>query len=530
MVFDYFTLREISGYSDFSLKGAILKDIFSQDKDKIVFSFKAEDTSIKSIEFSCSPEFPYLQIRDEFKKARKNSAALMPEALEQVIEGVSLFDNDRILKLTFSSGMYILLSMIPSRFNSLLIENDKIITSFKNSNNLKEVKINDFFRLKTANTRKELRTYKDYLKKNNPYFNNYYIAEVCYRCKLSANETICEEKLELLNKEVKKIYNELEKPVYLKYSINGKTIHSLLELKSIDAKKEEYDSIVSLINNIVTENLQNIYLNRKKNEILKRYEQKFTTLKKKIESIENNIEHNTKSSMFKEYGDAILLNLSVIKKGEGEFKYNFENETRVVKLNKEYTPQQNAEYYYKKYKKQKNSIEELKKKKEILEKIMEKEKKEHNEILETNNLKSIKKMHKEKIDIKEETEKKYFRKFILNESFQVWVGKDSYSNDLLTMRYSSPNDLWFHVRGATGSHTVLKINSKTLVPEKEIIKTAASIAAYYSKARNASNVPVAYCERKYVKKIKGLKQGSVIMEKEKIVNVKPEIPKSENQI
>jgi len=68
------------------------------------------------------------------------------------------------------------------------------------------------------------------------------------------------------------------------------------------------------------------------------------------------------------------------------------------------------------------------------------------------------------------------------------------------------------------------MNNKTLKPDKEIVRIAASIAAYYSKARNASNVPVAYCERKYVKKTKGLKQGSVIMEREKIVNVKPEIP------
>ena len=119
-----------------------------------------------------------------------------------------------------------------------------------------------------------------------------------------------------------------------------------------------------------------------------------------------------------------------------------------------------------------------------------------------------------------------FRKFRLNDKYEVWVGKDSASNDLLTTKYAAQNDLWFHVRGASGSHTVLKLSNRKEDAEKEIIHKAASIAAYYSKARNASNVPVAYCEKKYVKKKKGFKQGSVIMEREKVIFVNPGLPES----
>ena len=72
--------------------------------------------------------------------------------------------------------------------------------------------------------------------------------------------------------------------------------------------------------------------------------------------------------------------------------------------------------------------------------------------------------------------------------------------------------------------SVLKKNSKTDDVPKEIIKIAASIAAYYSKARNAGNVPVAYTEKKFVKKMKGMNQGAVIMEREKVVNIKPGLP------
>lgn len=529
MVFDYFILKEISKYCNDNFSGSVLTDIFSQDKDKVVFTFQLNKSANNSIEFSCSNEFPYIRIIDEYKKSKKNTVKLMSEVLDNTLSRVSLYNNDRVLLFAFKGGKNILFSMIPSRYNALLVENEIVITSFKNSNKLIGSDIKEYFRLKTTFEKKELKSYRDYLKKHNPKLNSQYISEICYRCQVSEKSAISEDKLGLLNNETEKINNELVNPVFLKYSNDGNSFHSLLELKSTDFKKEKFDSIIALSNSLITENLYNTYLIKRKNEILGKYRGKIESLKKKIESIDKNIEHNTQSSIYREYGEQIYSNLITIKKGDNEFIYNTGSKIIVIKLNKEFSPQQNAEYYFAKYKKQKNSIIELKRKKELLNRILEKEIIEFNEIFEISNLKKIKKMHKEEFDEKEETEKKYFRKFILNESFQVWVGKDSYSNDLLTMRYSSPHDYWFHVRGATGSHTVLKINNRTLNPEKEIIKIAASIAAYYSKARNASNVPVAYCERKYVKKIKGLKQGSVIMEREKIVNVKPEIPKLQDE-
>jgi len=117
---------------------------------------------------------------------------------------------------------------------------------------------------------------------------------------------------------------------------------------------------------------------------------------------------------------------------------------------------------------------------------------------------------------------KYFRIFPLTDGFEVWVGKNSSANDLLTFKYTNQNDLWFHVRGASGSHTVLKVPNKfeDVIP-KDIIKSAAEICAYYSKAKNAKNVQVAYTEAKNVQKYKGAKSGSVVIKGEKVVKVKP---------
>ena len=120
---------------------------------------------------------------------------------------------------------------------------------------------------------------------------------------------------------------------------------------------------------------------------------------------------------------------------------------------------------------------------------------------------------------------KYFRIFPLGEGFEVWVGKHSEANDLLSFKYTRQNDLWFHVRGTSGSHTILKIPEEFdgVIP-KDYIKTAAEICAFYSKAKNAKSVPVAYTEGKNVSKYKGAKSGSVVIKGEKVVKVTPAIP------
>lgn len=125
---------------------------------------------------------------------------------------------------------------------------------------------------------------------------------------------------------------------------------------------------------------------------------------------------------------------------------------------------------------------------------------------------------------KESKEELPFRVFRVAGDFEVWTGKSSANNDLLTMKYAKPNDLWFHARGASGSHVVLKTGgSKDTVP-KEAILQAASIAAYYSKMKTSKLVPVAMTDRKYVRKRKGDPPGTVILSREKVIMVEPKLP------
>ena len=116
-------------------------------------------------------------------------------------------------------------------------------------------------------------------------------------------------------------------------------------------------------------------------------------------------------------------------------------------------------------------------------------------------------------------------RYALPDGFEVLAGKTDADNDLLSLRTAKPNDLWFHVRGLPGSHVVLR-HPEDEQPDNAMIKRAAAIAAWHSKARNAGTVPVCYTEAKHVGKPRGAKPGSVSIKREKIVKVRPTLPGS----
>ena len=133
---------------------------------------------------------------------------------------------------------------------------------------------------------------------------------------------------------------------------------------------------------------------------------------------------------------------------------------------------------------------------------------------------------KENIIKVDETQKFKYWQYKIDEKYDVFIGRDSKSNDYLSIKFANQNDYWFHARGLPGSHVVLRVeNTKEGIP-KDIIKKAASLAAFYSKAKTASAAPVSYTFSKFVHKKKGMEPGKVLLQKENTLLVKPEIPKN----
>ena len=106
------------------------------------------------------------------------------------------------------------------------------------------------------------------------------------------------------------------------------------------------------------------------------------------------------------------------------------------------------------------------------------------------------------------------------DGFTILIGKNNLQNEYITHKLANSNDYWFHVKDSHGSHVILKTEGKT--PSQEIINKCASIAAYYSKSKYSSNVPVDYTLVKNVKKMPKAKPGMVIYTNYKTVNVNPE--------
>ena len=90
----------------------------------------------------------------------------------------------------------------------------------------------------------------------------------------------------------------------------------------------------------------------------------------------------------------------------------------------------------------------------------------------------------------------------------LYIGKNNKQNDYVTFSVGSGNDLWFHTKNIPGSHVILKTTLPA--PEDSDIQTAANLAAYFSKARGGSKVPIDSTLRKFVKKPSGAKPGFVI--------------------
>ncbi len=102
----------------------------------------------------------------------------------------------------------------------------------------------------------------------------------------------------------------------------------------------------------------------------------------------------------------------------------------------------------------------------------------------------------------------------------IYVGKNNKQNDLVTFTIGSPKDLWFHTKNIPGSHVLLKSFGPR--PGPEAIAAAAELAAYFSKARQGSQVPVDCTLRRYVKKPAGAPPGFVIFTEQTTYYVTPD--------
>ncbi len=305
-----------------------------------------------------------------------------------------------------------------------------------------------------------------------------------------------------------------------------------------DIKKMHYDSI----SEVLKEYFQT-------SDTIDRIKQKSANLKKvittKLDRASNKLMKQNeellaaeKREKYKIYGDLITANLYKIEKGQKEVEVqNFYSEAQEninIKLDVRLTPSKNAQKYYKRYNKLKNAYEFVSK--EIVNTKKEIEYLEHvlvsidncfsvNELEEIReelyNEGYVKRISKNKR--KKQTAASNPRHYISSDGYDIYVGKNNKQNDFLTLKLASKEDIWFHTKVIPGSHVILKTMGEE-VPSQSIME-AALLAAYYSKGKMSSQVPVDYTERRNVRKPNGAKPGMVIYDNNNTIYV---TPKAEN--
>ena len=98
--------------------------------------------------------------------------------------------------------------------------------------------------------------------------------------------------------------------------------------------------------------------------------------------------------------------------------------------------------------------------------------------------------------------------FVSSEGFRILVGRNNRQNDKLTLKQANNNDIWLHTKNIPGSHTIIVTGGRQ--PGDATLKEAAMLAAYHSRAKDSSQVPVDYTQVRYVSKPQGAKPGMVI--------------------
>lgn len=507
--------------------GKRILNTFSQDKDRLIIQLKNDDDNY--LEISVNPGEPFLILKTKFSRARKNTLDFFPPLLGSVINDITIAEDDRIIKITTTVGN--LYFAIRGKFTNLFLD-AYAFQSFKKEeqNSLDEFK-REFSQKKFSN---------NFNIPDMNLFQNFSIDELRKEFPIVGREITNEVKLRRnLKNDRKNLVDVLKlihngKPAVF-YDDRSNEIHIGIDQLLIFTKfqKDLYDDIIKAFNSYFNKKYYYEKRQIKYKKISAVLEREIKKLTSRLNNLKVVINRGSKEEELKKIGNILLINLSKIKSGleEIELEDIYDDHKKIIiYLAPKLSPHQNAENYFAKARADRINFEKSTKFYFDARKEFEKLKVIENnlsEILTLEQLDEIMKEMKIKDQIVESSKEDLsskFKHYIIQDKYHVYVGKDSQNNDLLTTRFAKQTDYWFHARSVSGSHVILRVDSTKVAIPKNIIKSAASLAAYHSKAKTSGLAPVSYTFKKYVTKRKGMPIGQVSLSKEEVLLVKPEIP------
>ena len=310
-----------------------------------------------------------------------------------------------------------------------------------------------------------------------------------------------------------------------------------VNLSYLPASKRETASISTILDHYYSKITQVRLLESERQSLAQIVRKEVSRLRKKRNLHRESLENAERADKYRIYGELLTANLYQIEQGSEAVVENFYHpagEKMVIQMDSSLTPSQNAQAFFKKYLKAKHTrdavishLEQAESELTYLEAV-------ENAVLQAEDLEALAEIRSELeeqaylkprvLQGRGKTKKEQVRpkplSFISSEGFSILVGKNNKQNDYLTLKLAADQDIWLHTKDIPGSHVIIRSSQSEGVSEQTLLE-AATLAAWFSKARQSGKVPVDYTLRRHVRKPRGAKPGMVIYDHQQTLMVSP---------
>lgn len=319
------------------------------------------------------------------------------------------------------------------------------------------------------------------------------------------------------------------KPTYLEQG--RKVIFSPIDLHSFEEPKTYYHTLSELLDRVFFARAERDRVKQQAGDLENWLQAEINKLKLKLKKLDQDLKRAQNLDQYQLFGELLMANLYQFEKGAKSVTVeNYYSETGdkiTIPLSERKTPIENAQSYYAKYNKFKHALVKVEEQIQIaaadieyfellaqqVQQASPADIEEIREELAEQGYMRLKKSKRRKKPVKPTPEK-----YVSSTGVPISVGKNNKQNDYLTFKIARKWETWLHTKDIPGSHVVIHSDN----PDEQTILEAATLAAYFSKARESSSVPVDYTEVKQVKKPSGAKPGFVIYFEQKTVFITPD--------
>jgi len=302
---------------------------------------------------------------------------------------------------------------------------------------------------------------------------------------------------------------------------------------SLAGEQQHYPTLSAMLDAFYVQKAERDRVQQQGSQLIRVLKNEIDKDKKKQVKLDQTLKASEKADDYRIKGEVLTTYLSQVTRGMTTVTLpNFyaDEAPLTISLSNQLSPSQNAQKYFAKYQKLRNSVAY----------VHEQTEKNQAELaylegiaaqIELANPKDIEDIRLELQDAgylkKQKQGKKPAKRpklakpdhFYASDGTSIFVGKNNLQNDQLTLKTAKKTDIWLHAKDVPGSHVIIDSAS----PSDKTLTEAATLAAYFSKNRNGANVPVDYIEVKKIRKPNGAKPGFVVYEGQQTMYVTPEL-------